>query len=169
MMRKKTLFLILFLSPLLLSAMHRSYTKHNKGYFFDAGIAFGGTFPKNSSPKAILEAFTTHGYQFSKTFSLGVGVGTYNTQTINAYLQVRFNLRDINEARTSYTYIAVRMGYSWSTWTGDKWGDDKGPLFDPRFGWSFYTKSANLRWSVFAAPSFYQFHFIPKIGLAFEF
>ena len=168
-MRIKVAFLILLLSPVLLCAQHKSYAKHNKGYFFDVGVAFGGTFPKNEIPKAIVEAFTTHGYQFSNTFSLGAGIATYNTQTINVYLQLRFNLRDINETRTHYTYIALRGGYSWSTWTGDSWGDDKGPLVDPRFGWSFYTKEANLRWSVFLAPSLYQFHFIPKIGLAFEF
>ncbi len=147
----------------------KDYSKHNIGYFCDVGVAFGGTFPKNNEPKALLEVFTTQGYQFSKTFSIGAGVSTYSTETINIYLQLRFNLRDINETRTHYTYISIRGGYSWSTWTGDAWGDDKGPIVDPRFGWSFYTKAVNLRWSVFAAPSFYQFHFIPKIGLAFEF
>jgi len=155
--------------PAALSAKHRNYAQHNIGYFCDVGVAIGATFPKNATPRPILEAFTTHGYQFSKTFSLGVGIATYNTQTINLYLQLRFNLRDINDTRTHYTYIAIRGGYSWSTWTGEAWGDDKGPIVDPRFGWSFYTKEANLRWSVFLAPSFYQFHFIPKIGLAFEF
>jgi len=167
-MKSKITFLILLLSPVILSAQHKSYAKHNKGYFFDAGISVGGSFPKDS-PKAILEAFTTHGYQFSNTFSLGLGLSTYNTETINLYLQLRFNLRNINESRTHYTYIALRGGYSWSTWTGDAWGDDRGPIIDPRFGWSFYTKAANLRWSVFLAPSFYQLHFIPKVGLAFEF
>ena len=157
------------LIPAAHNAFAKSYAKHNKGYFCDVGLAFGGTFPKNNDPKIILEAFTTHGYQFSNTFSLGAGVGTYLTETINVYLQVRFNLRDITETRTHYTYISIRGGYSWSTWTGDAWGDDKGPIVDPRFGWSFYTKEVNLRWSVFVAPSFYQFHFIPKIGLAFEF
>lgn len=168
-MKSKITFLILFLSPALLWAQHKSYAVHNIGYFFDAGISFGATFPKNNEPKAVVEVFTTHGYQFSKTFSLGAGIATYNTETINIYMQVRFNLRDINDTRSHYTYIALRGGYSWSTWTGDNWGDDKGPLIDPRFGWSFYTKEANLRWSIFAAPSFYQFHFIPKVGLAFEF
>lgn len=168
-MKSKVIILFLLLWPVLLNAKHKNYAQHNKGYFFDAGLAFGGTFPKNLTPKPILEVYTTHGYQFSKTFSLGAGIGTYNTQTLNVYVQLRFNLRDINENRTHYTYIALRGGYSWSTWTGDNFGDDKGPLVDPRFGWSFYTKAANLRWSVYAAPSFYQFHFIPKIGLSFEF
>ncbi|MCK9423234.1 MAG: hypothetical protein M0Q38_11615 [Bacteroidales bacterium] len=163
-----TIFLLLF-SSTVLYAHTKSYAKHNKGYFFDVGIAFGGTFPKNVDPRAILEVFTTHGYQFSNTFSLGAGLSTYNTENINIYLQLRFNLRNISESRTHYTYIALRGGYSWSTWTGEAWGDDKGPIVDPRFGWSFYTKGANLRWSVFVAPSIYQFHFIPKIGLAFEF
>jgi len=163
-----TIFIIL-LGSAVYGAQPKSYAKHNKGYFFDAGLSFGGTFPKNVDPKAILEVFTTHGYQFSNTFSLGVGLSTYNTETINIYLQVRFNLRNINETRTSYPYIALRGGYSWSTWTGDTWGDDKGPIIDPHLGWSFYTKEANLRWSVFGSPGFYQFHFIPKIGLAFEF
>ncbi len=160
---------MLLLIPASHAAFAKDYSKHNKGYFCDVGLAFGGTFPKNNDPKVILEAFTTHGYQFSNTFSLGAGVGTYLTETINVYLQLRFNLRDITETRTHYTYISIRGGYSWSTWTGDAWGDDKGPIVDPRFGWSFYTKEVNLRWSVFVAPSFYQFHFIPKIGLAFEF
>lgn len=168
MMKRNIIFLLVLLSPPLLHAQHKSYAKHNKGYFFDVGVAFGGTFPKNA-PKPILEVYTTHGYQFSKTFSLGAGISTYNTETLNAYVQFRFNLRDINETRTSYTYIAVRGGYSWSTWTGESWGDDRGPIVDPRFGWSFYTKEVNLRWSVYAAPSFYQLHFIPKIGLSFEF
>ncbi|MCX6286472.1 MAG: hypothetical protein NTY96_05105 [Bacteroidetes bacterium] len=168
-MKSKIAFLILLLTPVVICAQHKSYAKHNKGYFCDVGVAFGGTFPKKNEPKAILEVFTTQGYQFSNTFSLGAGLATYNTETINIYLQLRFNLRDINESRTHYTYIAIRAGYSWSTWTGEAWGDDKGPIVDPRFGWSFYTKAANLRWSVFAAPSFYQFHFVPKIGLAFEF
>jgi hypothetical protein len=168
-MKSKMLFLIFLLFPALLSAQHRSYAKNNKGYFCDVGIAFGATFPKGEDPKAILELSTTHGYQFSNTFSLGVGAGTYNTETINVYMQLRFNLRKLTEKKTHYTYIALRGGYSWSTWTGEHWGDDRGPLIDPRFGWSFYTKEANLRWSVFLAPSFYQFHFIPKIGLAFEF
>ncbi len=168
-MKPKITILILMLSPLILSAQHKSYAKHNKGYFFDVGMALGATFPKNNDPKAIFEVYTTHGYQFSNTFSLGAGLSTYNTENITVYLQFRFNLRDINETKTHYTYIALRGGYSWSTWTGDTWGDDKGPVVDPRFGWSFYTKQANLRWSVFVAPSFYQFHFIPKAGLAFEF
>ena len=168
-MKPHLVLLILLLIPVALNAQHKSYAKHNKGYFFDVGVAFGGTFPKNEQPKAIVEAFTTHGYQFSNTFSLGAGIATYNTTTFNVYMQFRFNLRNISEERTHYTYIAIRGGYSWSTWTGDHWGDDKGPLVDPRFGWSFYTKEVNLRWSVFAAPSFYQFHFIPKVGLAFEF
>jgi len=146
----------------------KSYAKHNKGYFYDVGISFGGTFPKDN-PQAFMEAFTTQGYQFSNTFSVGVGVATYNTQTVNVYLQLRFNLRNVTETRAHYPYIALRGGYSWSTWTGETWGDDRGPIVDPRFGWSFYTKEANLRWSVFLAPSFYQFHFMPKIGLAFEF
>ncbi|MCX6277213.1 MAG: hypothetical protein NT004_03840 [Bacteroidetes bacterium] len=163
-----TIFLLL-LSSTALCAPPKSYAKHNKGYFFDAGISVGGRFPKNIDPKLIIEAFTTHGYQFSNTFSLGAGLSTYNTETINIYLQLRFNLRNINETRTSYPYISLRGGYSWSTWTGDTWGDDKGPIVDPHIGWSFFTKEANLRWSVFVSPGFYQFNFIPKIGLAFEF
>ncbi len=161
-------FLLLLLCSVELSAQTKSYAKHNKGYFFDVGVSFGGTIPANG-PKAIFEVFTTHGYQFSNTFSLGVGLSTYNTENINLYLQARFNLRKLTETRTSYPYLSLRGGYSWSTWTGDTWGDDKGPIIDPHLGWSFYTKEANLRWSVFLAPGFYQFHFIPKIGLAFEF
>ncbi|MCK9220188.1 MAG: hypothetical protein PHF97_05300 [Bacteroidales bacterium] len=164
-----TILLLLLLSATLGNAQTKSYAKHNKGYFCDVGAAFGATFPKNNDPRAIVEVYTTHGYQFSNTFSLGAGVATYNTENINIYLQLRFNLRNITESKTHYTYIALRGGYSWSTWTGDAWGDDKGPIVDPRFGWSFYTKEANLRWSVYLAPSFYQFHFIPKIGLSFEF
>ena len=162
-----TIFLLLLASAAL-NAQAKSYAKHNKGYFFDVGVSFGGTFPKDN-PQAIFEVFTTHGYQFSNTFSLGAGLSTYNTENINLYVQFRFNLRDINETKTGYLYLALRGGYSWSTWTGDTWGDDKGPTVDPRLGWSCYTKEANLRWSVFLAPSFYQFHFVPKIGLAFEF
>lgn len=168
-MKTRFTLMILLLSPAMLFAQQKSYAKHNKGYICDVGLAFGGTFPKGNDPKAILEIYTTHGYQFSNTFSLAAGLATYSTETINVYLQLRFNLHDINENRTQYPYLAIRGGYSWSTWTGDAWGDDKGPLIDPRFGWSFYTKEANLRWSVYAAPSFYQFHFIPKIGLSFEF
>jgi len=167
-MKTRITIVVLLLSSVTLNAHPKSYAKHNKGYFFDVGLAFGASFPKGD-PKPILEVFTTHGYQFSNTFSLGAGVSTYNTENINVYLQLRFNLRNIDETKTHYTYISLRGGYSWSTWTGDTWGDDKGPVVDPRFGWSFYTKEANLRWSVFVAPSFYQFHFIPKIGLAFEF
>jgi len=167
-MKRNTIILIFLLSPVILWSQHKSYAKHNKGYFFDVGVAFGGSFPKDN-PQAILELYTTHGYQFSNTFSVGVGIGTYNTQTINAYMQLRFNLRNISEAKPGYLYIALRGGYSWSTWTGETWGEDKGPLVDPRLGWSFLTKEANLRWSVYLAPSFYQFHFIPKMGLSFEF
>jgi len=169
MIKSRLIILLLILSSAVLSAQAKSYAKHNKGYFCDVGVAFGGTFPKNNEPKALLEVFTTHGYQFSNTFSLGAGLATYSTETINIYLQLRFNLRNINETRTSYPYISLKGGYSWSTWTGVNWGDDKGPIEELKFGWSFYTKEANLRWSVFAAPSLYQFHFIPKIGLAFEF
>lgn len=166
---KARLILIIFLSGFTaLSAGAKSYAKHNKGYVCDVGVAFGGTFPKDN-PQAILEVFTTHGYQFSNTFSMGAGVSTYLTKNINVYLQLRFNLRDINENRTSYPYISLKGGYSWSTWTGEAWGDDKGPIEELKLGWSFYTKEANLRWSVFLAPGLYQFHFVPKIGLAFEF
>lgn len=150
-------------------AQPKSYAIHNKGYFCDAGVAFGATFPKGALPRPMLEVFTTHGYQFSNTFVLGAGVSTYNTENIIVYLLTRFNLRNLNETRTSYPYISLRVGYSWSTWTGETWGDDKGPVEELKLGWSFYTKEANLRWSVFLAPSLYQFHFIPKIGLAFEF
>jgi hypothetical protein len=169
MMRTRISILVLLLSSAVMSAQAKSYAKHNKGYFFDAGLSFGGTFPKKSDPKAVLEVFITQGYQFSKTFSLGAGISTYNTVNINIFLEFRFNLRDINETRTSYPYITLKGGYSWSTWTGDAWGDDKGPMEELKLGWSFYTKEANLRWSVFLAPSLYQFHFIPKIGMAFEF
>jgi hypothetical protein len=169
-MRMRVPILVVLLCFLIPGAQaKKDYSKHNKGYFCDVGVAFGGTFPKGSNPNAILEVYTTHGYQFSNTFSLGAGVATYNTQTINVYLQLRFNLRNIDDTRTHYPYIALKGGYSWSTWTGDTWGDDRGPIEEIKFGWSFYTKEANLRWSVFAAPSLYQFHFIPKIGLAFEF
>jgi len=168
-MRTRICILVLLICLSAVSAFARDYSKNNKGYFCDVGVAFGGTFPKGNEPKAILELFTTHGYQFSNTFSLGGGISTYLTETFNVYTQLRFNLRKLTEEKSHYTYISLRLGYSWSTWTGDSFGDDKGPIVDPRFGWSFYTKSANLRWSVFAAPSFYQFHFIPKIGLAFEF
>ena len=168
MMKTRITIFIFLLSSVVVNAHTKSYAKHNRGYFFDVGLSFGGTFPKDN-PKAIFEVFTTHGYQFSNTFSLGLGLSTYNTENIALYLQIRFNLRNINETRSSYPYIALRGGYSWSTWTGDTWGDDRGPIIDPHLGWSFYTKEANLRWSVFMAPSFYQFHFIPKIGLAFEF
>ncbi len=169
MMKTRLTILLLLLSSVELSAQAKSYAKHNKGYFCDVGVAFGGMFPKNNDPKAVLEVFTTHGYQFSNTFSLGGGLSTYNTENIIVYCQLRFNLRNITDTRTHYTYISLRGGYSWSTWTGETWGEDKGPIIDPRFGWSFYTKEVNLRWSVFVAPSFYQFHFVPKIGLAFEF
>ncbi len=169
-MKTRIIIIVVFLlSSTILNAQKKSYAKHNKGYFFDAGVSFGASFPKGNDPRPILEVFTTHGYQFSNTFSLGAGLSTYNTENINIYLQLRFNLRNINESKTSYLYIALRGGYSWSTWTGEAWGDDKGPIVDPHLGWSFYTKEANLRWSVFVSPSFYQFHFIPKIGLAFEF
>jgi len=169
-MKTRITFIIILLSCAALSALaKKDYSKHNKGYFCDVGVAFGGSFPKGADPKAVVEVFTTHGYQFSNTFSLGAGVSTYNTTNINLYLQLRFNLRNTTETRTSYPYISLKGGYSWSTWTGDAWGDDKGPMEELKLGWSFYTKEANLRWSVFAAPSLYQFHFIPKIGLAFEF
>ena len=46
----------------------KSYAIHNKGYFFDVGMSAGATFPKGVDPKAILEVYTTHGYQFSNTF-----------------------------------------------------------------------------------------------------
>ena len=167
--KRNTALLLLLLISVPLFAGKKSYDRHNIGYFIDAGVAIGCTFPKDAIPQALLEISTTQGYQFSKTFSLGAGIGTYSTKTLNLYLQLRFNLRDINESKTHYTYIALRGGYSWSTWTGESFGDDKGPIVDPRFGWSFYTKEANLRWSVFAAPSLYQWHFIPKIGLNFEF
>jgi len=166
---KVILLVVLFSFAGLGTQAKKDYTKHKKGYFFDAGIDCGGTFPKGSNPNIIMEAYTTHGYQFSNTFSLGVGVATYNTQTINTYLQLRFNLRKIDSTRTSYPYISLQGGYSWSTWTSNTWGDDRGPIEEIKLGWSFYTKQANLRWSVFLAPSLYQFHFIPKIGLAFEF
>ena len=169
MTKARITILLLFLSSAVLSAQAKSYAKNNKGYICDVGVAFGGTFPKNIEPKAVLEVFTTHGYQFSNTFSLGAGASTYSTETINIYLQLRFNLRNTTETRTSYPYISLRGGYSWSTWTGEAWGDDKGPIEELKLGWSFYTTEANLRWSVFLAPSLYQFHFIPKIGLAFEF
>ncbi|MEI6172448.1 MAG: hypothetical protein WCR01_01750 [Bacteroidota bacterium] len=177
-MKTRIFLLILLLISTALSAQDstalrpkakKSYAIHNKGYFFDVGMSAGATFPTGVNPKAILEVYTTHGYQFSNTFSLGVGVSTYNTENINIYMQLRFNLRKIKETRTSYPYISLRGGYSWSTWTGDSWGDDKGPMEELKLGWCFYTKEANLRWSVFLAPSLYQFHFIPKIGLAFEF
>jgi hypothetical protein len=177
-MKNRILLIVLLLISTALSAQDstspgtkgkKSYAKHNKGYFFDVGLSAGATFPKGVDPKAIVEVYTTHGYQFSNTFSLGVGISTYNTENIIGYLQLRFNLRKIKETRTSYPYISLKGGYAWSTWTGDSWGDDKGPIEELKLGWCFYTKEANLRWSVFAAPSLYQFHFIPKIGLAFEF
>jgi hypothetical protein len=177
-MKNRILLIVLLLTSTALSAQDstspgtkskKSYAKHNKGYFFDVGLSAGATFPKGVDPKAIVEVYTTHGYQFSNTFSLGVGISTYNTENIIGYLQLRFNLRKIKETRTSYPYISLKGGYAWSTWTGDSWGDDKGPIEELKLGWCFYTKEANLRWSVFAAPSLYQFHFIPKIGLAFEF
>ncbi len=177
-MKTRTSLFILLLISTALSAQDstalrthnkKSYAKHNKGYFFDVGMSAGATFPKGLDPKAIVEVYSTHGYQFSNTFSLGAGISTYNTESIIGYFQLRFNLRKIKENRTSYPYIALKGGYSWSTWTGDSWGDDKGPVEELKLGWCFYTKEANLRWSVFAAPSLYQFYFIPKIGLAFEF
>ncbi|MEI8005876.1 MAG: hypothetical protein WCI48_06690 [Bacteroidota bacterium] len=169
-MRTRIAVLLILFSCAALSALaKKDYSKHNKGYFCDVGIAFGCTFPKGTNPNALLEVYTTQGYQFSNTFSLGAGVSTYNTTNICGYLQLRFNLRNTTETRTSFPYISLRGGYSWSTWSGDAWGDDKGPTEELKLGWSFYTKAANLRWSVFAAPCLYQFHFIPKIGLAFEF
>ncbi len=177
-MKTRIILYILLLTSTALSAQDstvlspkakKSYAIHNKGYFFDVGVSAGASFPKGVYPKAILEVYTTHGYQFSNTFSLGLGVSTYNTESIIAYLQLRFNLRKIKETRTSYPYISLKGGYSWSTWTGDTWGDDKGPWEELKLGWCFYTKEANLRWSVYVAPSLYQFSFIPKIGLAFEF
>ncbi len=161
--------LILFSCAAMSALAKKDYSKHNKGYFCDVGMAFGCTFPKGTNPNALLEVYTTHGYQFSNTFSLGAGVSTYNTTNLCLYLQLRFNLRNTTETRTSFPYISLRGGYSWSTWSGDAWGDDKGPTEELKLGWSFYTKAANLRWNVFAAPCLYQFHFIPKIGLAFEF
>lgn len=168
-MKIRMTIVLFLLGSASLYAHPKSYAKHNRGYFFDVGVAFGGAFPKNVDPKAIFELFTTHGYQFSNTFSLGGGISTYNTENLTLYLQTRFNLANLTETRSHYPYLSLRLGYSWSTWTGDQWGDDKGPIVDPHLGWSFYTKEANLRWSVYAAPSFYQYHFIPKIGLAFEF
>jgi hypothetical protein len=168
-MKTRITILLLLLCSAGVYAHPKSYAKHNKGYFCDIGMAFGATFPKGVLPKPLIEVFTTHGYQFSNTFILGAGVSTYNTENINIYLLTRFNLFNTTETRTSYPYIAIRAGYSWSTWTGDTWGDDRGPMEELKLGWSFYTKEANLRWSVFLAPSLYQYHFIPKIGLAFEF
>lgn len=167
-MMKYTLAFVLILMPFLLMAQHRDYSKNHKGYVWDVGVAFGGTW-HNNKPEPIVEAYITQGYQFSNTFSMGIGVGTYNTTFLNVYMQFRFNLRRPTEEKPRYTYIALRGGYSWSTWTGDKFGDDRGPLVDPRFGWSFYNKHENLRWSVYIAPSFYQYTFIPKIGLSFDF
>ena len=80
-MKTTITILCIFLSSAVLYAQKKSYAKHNRGYFFDAGVSFGGTFPKND-PKAIFEVFTTHGYQFSNTFSLGAGLSTYNTENI---------------------------------------------------------------------------------------
>lgn len=169
-MRKICIILItLALFPLTLCAEKKSHAQQSKGYFCDAGVSFGATFPKGEDPRAVVEVFTTHGYQFSKIFSLGAGIATYNTETFNVYMQLRFNLKHTTETRSHYPFIALRGGYSWSTWTGESFGDDKGPIVDPHLGWSFYTPQANLRWSVFAAPSLYQWHFIPKVGLAFEF
>ncbi|MEI7501126.1 MAG: hypothetical protein WCK84_11850 [Bacteroidota bacterium] len=178
-MKTRIILYILLLISTVLSAQDstalstrdkKSYAKHNKGYFFDVGMSVGATFPKGVDPKAIVEVYTTHGYQFSNTFSLGAGLSTYNTENIIIYLQFRFNLHNISDSTiTHYPYLSLRGGYAWSTWTGDTWGEDRGPVIDPHLGWSFYTKEANLRWSVYLEPSFYQFHFMPKIGIAFEF
>jgi hypothetical protein len=117
----------------------------------------------------VVEPYATLGYRFSHHLMMGGGISTYNTETLNLYALLRLNLMRIKETRTHYPYIAFRGGYSWSTWTGDNWGDDKGPIFDLHLGWSFYTPEGKIRWSVYLSPGLYQFEFIPKAGLCFEF
>ena len=72
-MKNRISIIILLLSSAVLNAHAKDYSKHNKGYLCDVGVAFGATFPKKNDPKAVLEVFTTHGYQFSNTFFFGWG------------------------------------------------------------------------------------------------
>lgn len=167
----KTRFLsimLLILSAFQISAQEQDTYYHPHGYAWHAGVAVGATFTDNN-PTAVVEVFTTHGYQFSRRIFAGAGISTYSTETLNLYLLARFNFGKIKSIESSYPYLAFRGGYSWSTWTGDNWGDDKGPIIDPMLGWSFYTPEGKLRWNVYLNPGIYQYEFIPKIGLCFEF
>ncbi len=161
---KKNFILLLLLACVTVRAQQPAEPGHSGGYFWQAGVAFGGTFTENN-PTAVVEIFTTHGYRFSRTFSLGAGLSTYSTETLNLYLLTRFNLLHPTETRTHYPFIALRGGYAWSTWTGEHWGDDKGPILDLQLGWSFYTPEGKLRWSVYLSPGLYQYEFMPKAGL----
>ncbi|MEI6898677.1 MAG: hypothetical protein WCL00_02270 [Bacteroidota bacterium] len=139
----------------------------HKGFYFQPGVAFGATFTDNN-PTMIAELSVAGYYRFSRVFSIGAGVSTYNTEMLNLFLIPRFNLISITNHRSHFPFLAIRGGYSWSTWTGDQFGDDKGPIIDLMLGWSFFSPKGKLRWNVYLSPGIYQFEFIPKAGLCFE-
>lgn len=167
-MKKSLIVSLLLLGSLPIIAQQNDLAERPGKYFWQAGVAFGATFTENN-PTAVVELYTTHGYRFSKTFSIGAGISTYSTETLNLYLITRFNLLHPTEKRSHYPFVALRGGFAWSTWTGEHWGDDKGPIIDLQLGWSFYTPEGKLRWSAYLSPGLYQFEFIPKAGLSLGF
>jgi hypothetical protein len=167
-MKKIVGFFMFSLLSVILMAQEQTTSPRPHGLFWQAGVAFGATFTEDK-PTMVAEPFATLGYRFSHHLMLGGGLSTYNTETLNLYALARINLLRPSETRTHYPYVAFRGGYAWSTWTGETWGDDKGPMFDLHLGWSFYTPEGKLRWSVYLSPGLYQYEFVPKAGLCFEF
>lgn len=167
-MKRNIIIFILCLVPWLSFSQKQDSLIPRKSFYFQPGVAFGLTLTENN-PTMIAELSATGGYLFSRVFSLGAGISSYNTESLNLYLLVRFNVIAITSHRSHYPFIAIRGGYSWSTWTGTHFGDDKGPIVDLMLGWSFYTPEGKLRWNVFLSPGLYQFEFMPKAGLTFEF
>lgn len=150
------------------STAQESKSLPQRGYVGEVSLGLGGIISEQGF-MPMGELSTTHGYQFNSRWFLGGGVATINTQYLSFFGAFSVNLRRPSAEHPSFPYFGLRVGYTFSTWTSDKFGDEKGLYIDPQLGWSFYSKAGRLRYNTFIAASFFNFTLVPRVGFSVQF
>lgn len=162
----KYICVILFVSFASIS-FGQEYKLPERGYEWEVGVGLSAIITSEKISGA-LDLSTVHGFRFNPKLFVGVGIATLDTKYLATYGQFIRALRKPSALKPSYPLLSVKMGYSVSAWGEEShFADEKGIYIEPVFAWSFYSKAGNLRYNVFAALNYYNFFFIPKIGLSF--
>ncbi len=167
------LFLITLITPFYTSLYSQETVRTDstkqlpaKRYFHDVQLGMTVAFLEIGAIP-LMELSTTHGINFSKRFSVGIGISTIYFVTLTPYVVGRLNFREQGRLKRSVPYISLKAGCMFFLKsTSDNIATY---YFEPAVGYSFLGKNGKTSWTIFLAGNCFELGIFPKLGVGFEF